>query len=62
MLAEFLPMNREPSIFLESLLTEAKIPCKANLLTRLYDMDELVGSLENQSVYVLVDNPLVTEV
>ncbi|MDR6553500.1 IucA/IucC family protein [Paenibacillus qinlingensis] len=61
-LAEFLPLNREPSIFLQSLLTEAKIPCKANLLTRLYDMDELVGSLENQSVYVLVDNPLVLEV
>lgn len=61
-LEQFLPMNREPSIFLQSLLTEAKIPCKANLLTRLYDMDELVGSLENQSVYVLVDNPLVTEV
>lgn len=61
-LAEFLPMNREPSIFLQSLLTEEKIPCKANLLTRLYDMDELVGSLENQSVYVLVDNPLVLEV
>ncbi|MCM3747844.1 IucA/IucC family siderophore biosynthesis protein [Paenibacillus pasadenensis] len=61
-LEQFLPMNREPSIFLKSLLTEAKIPCKANLLTRLYDMDELVGSLENQSVYVLVDNPLVTEV
>ncbi|KRF07120.1 IucA/IucC family siderophore biosynthesis protein [Paenibacillus sp. Soil766] len=61
-LVEFLPLNREPSIFLQSLLTEAKIPCKANLLTRLYDMDELVGSLENQSVYVLVDNPLVLEV
>ncbi|WP_141335669.1 IucA/IucC family siderophore biosynthesis protein [Paenibacillus sp. tmac-D7] len=61
-LAGFLPMNREPSTFLQSLLAEEKLPCKANLLTRLYDMDELVGSLENQSVYVLVDNPLVLEV
>ncbi|MCA0757535.1 IucA/IucC family siderophore biosynthesis protein [Paenibacillus sp. N4] len=61
-LESFLPLNREPSVFLESLLTEEKLPCKANLLTRLYDLDELVGSLENQSVYVTVDNPLVVEV
>ncbi|WP_281891195.1 IucA/IucC family siderophore biosynthesis protein [Paenibacillus sp. YYML68] len=61
-LEQQLPLQREPSTFLPSLLHESKLPCKANLLTRLYDMDELVGSLENQSVYVLVDNPLVQEV
>ncbi|HZG70903.1 MAG TPA: IucA/IucC family siderophore biosynthesis protein [Chondromyces sp.] len=43
---------------LNSLLNEEKLPCKANLLTRVHDMDELVGSLENQSVYVHVTNPL----
>ncbi|MDQ1914170.1 IucA/IucC family protein [Paenibacillus sp. GD4] len=61
-LKEFEPINRPSSRFLPSLLTEPQLPCKANLLTRLYDMDELVGTLENQSVYVLVENPLVTEV
>ncbi|WP_051251168.1 IucA/IucC family protein [Paenibacillus harenae] len=59
-LEKFLPMNREPSIFLESLLKESSIPCKANLLTRLYDMDELDCPLE-QAVYVPIDNPLVKE-
>ncbi len=39
-----------------------KLPCKSNLLTRLYDMDELVGSLETQSVYVQGENPLKTKV
>ena len=34
------------------------LPCKANFLTRVHDMDELVGSLETQSVYVNVENPL----
>lgn len=61
-LEESLPFNREPSIFLSSLLNHQTLPCKANLLTRLFDMDELVGSLETQSVYVDVKNPLVKEV
>ncbi|MWC29954.1 IucA/IucC family protein [Paenibacillus sp. MMS18-CY102] len=61
-LASFLPVNREPSVFLHSLLNEPTLPCKANLLTRLHDMDELVGSLDTQSVYVQVPNPLVEEV
>ncbi|MFD2922667.1 IucA/IucC family protein [Halobacillus naozhouensis] len=52
----------EPSALLNSLLYEDKLPCKANLLTRFYDMDELTGSLENQSVYTLVDNPLYRKV
>ncbi|MFC3882128.1 IucA/IucC family protein [Bacillus songklensis] len=43
---------------LDSLLYEEKLPCKANLLTRVHDMDELVGSLATQSVYVHVTNPL----
>lgn len=48
-----------PSELIESLLTYQKLPCKANLLTRFHDMDELTGSLETQSVYVQIDNPLV---
>ena len=33
-------------------------PCKANLRTRLNDMDELVGDIAEQSVYVTLPNPL----
>ncbi|MFC9598442.1 IucA/IucC family protein [Peribacillus butanolivorans] len=39
------------------LLYEQELPCKANLLTRFHDMDELVGSLETQSVYTTIENP-----
>ncbi|MCD1258406.1 IucA/IucC family siderophore biosynthesis protein [Paenibacillus athensensis] len=60
-LADFVPMNREPSQFLHTLLHNPTLPCKANLLTRLHDMDELVGAMEAQSVYVEIDNPLVKE-
>ncbi|QTL48488.1 IucA/IucC family protein [Priestia aryabhattai] len=41
-----------------SMLEEKVLPCKANFLTRVHDMDELIGSLETQSVYVNVENPL----
>ncbi|MEJ9210838.1 IucA/IucC family siderophore biosynthesis protein [Bacillus smithii] len=47
---------------IESLLTERELPSKGNLLTRVHDMDELVGSLASQSVYVRVPNPIVAEV
>ena len=57
-LAEF---EREESSLVSSLLTERRLPCKANLLTRFHGMDELTGTLENQSVYSDVPNPLVTE-
>ncbi len=46
------------SELIPSLLSHRKLSCKANLLTRFYDMDELTGSLETQSVYVEIDNPL----
>ncbi|MEC0709018.1 IucA/IucC family protein [Bacillus haynesii] len=45
----------------DSLLRFAELPCKANLLTRFYDMDELTGSLETQSRYTSVNNPLLKE-
>ncbi|MFC6960886.1 IucA/IucC family protein [Halocatena marina] len=53
--------DREASNLLEPLLTSPTIPCKANLLTRFHGMDELEASIENQSVYTEIDNPLVTE-
>ncbi|WP_135852502.1 IucA/IucC family protein [Halorussus salinus] len=54
--------DRDSSSLLDGLLEDETLPCKANLLTRFHDMDELVGSLENQSVYADVDNPIVTAV
>ncbi len=54
--------NGDASTLLHSLLHEEKLPCKANLLTRFHDMDELVGSLESQSVYTFVQNPLLQKV
>ncbi|MFE4141346.1 IucA/IucC family protein [Peribacillus sp. YIM B13472] len=39
------------------LLNARELSCKANLLTRFHDMDELVGSLETQSVYTTIENP-----
>lgn len=42
----------------EALLESATLPCKANLLTRVAGLDELVGPLETQSVYVPIPNPL----
>ncbi|MBW8805530.1 MAG: hypothetical protein JF587_17020 [Catenulisporales bacterium] len=42
----------------EALLDRPTLPCKANLLTRVAGLDELVGPLETQSVYVQIPNPL----
>ncbi|QMU78739.1 siderophore biosynthesis protein [Streptacidiphilus sp. PB12-B1b] len=42
----------------ELLLDAPTLPCKANLLTRLRGLDELVGPVETQSVYVALANPL----
>ncbi len=46
------------STLLQNLLCQSHLRCKANLLTRFHDMDELVGSVSTQSVYVAIDNPL----
>ncbi|MGW7433616.1 IucA/IucC family protein [Streptomyces sp. NPDC054861] len=40
------------------LLEAATLRCKANLLTRLNGLDELVGPVDTQSVYVTITNPL----
>lgn len=43
-----------PALLLES----PTLRCKANLLTRLHGLDELVGPVDTQSVYVTLANPL----
>ncbi|MFE0877489.1 IucA/IucC family protein [Streptomyces smyrnaeus] len=51
--------REEPASPLPALLLESPtLRCKANLLTRLHGMDELVGPVDTQSVYVTLVNPL----
>ncbi len=50
--------GRYPASLLDRLLDDDRWPCKANLLTRAHDMDELVGDISTQSVYVTLPNPL----
>ncbi|MGP4114174.1 IucA/IucC family protein [Streptomyces sp. 4N509B] len=40
------------------LLESPTLRCKANLLTRIHGLDELVGPVDGQSVYVTIRNPL----
>lgn len=56
-LDRFQTVNTGESKLLEN-LRQPKLRGKANLLTRFHDMDELVGSVATQSVYVEIDNPL----
>ncbi|WP_116949451.1 IucA/IucC family protein [Jiangella endophytica] len=51
--------GRYPATLLDRLLDDERWPCKANLLTRAHDMDELVGDISTQSVYVTLPNPLL---
>ncbi|MFK4273836.1 ferric iron reductase, partial [Streptomyces milbemycinicus] len=44
------------------LLETPTLRCKANLLTRLRGLDELVGPVDTQSVYVTIANPLAMSV
>lgn len=50
--------GRYPATLLDRLLDDEIWPLKANLLTRAQDMDELVGDISTQSVYVTTPNPL----
>ncbi|NUR00770.1 MAG: iron transporter [Streptomyces sp.] len=54
----FLSAATGRSTFPERLLDSTELRCKANLLTRLHGMDELVGPVDTQSVYVTLRNPL----
>ncbi|WP_173019449.1 IucA/IucC family protein [Streptomyces alkaliphilus] len=51
--------DRPASTTARRLLELDPLPCKANLLTRVHDMDELEGPVDGQSVYVPWRNPLV---
>ncbi|ELY65183.1 IucA/IucC family protein [Natrinema versiforme] len=52
--------DRPGTSILDPLLESATVPCKANLLTRFRGLDELdAPSLDEQSVYADVRNPLV---
>jgi siderophore synthetase component len=44
--------------FVNTLLDAPELPSKGNLLTRVAGLDELVGPVETQSVYVRIPNPL----
>jgi siderophore synthetase component len=50
--------GRYPATLLDRLLDAPTWPCKANLLTRMNDLDELAGDFASQSVYVTIPNPL----
>ncbi|MEU6393432.1 IucA/IucC family protein [Streptomyces sp. NPDC046939] len=50
--------NRLRSPLPSRLLDSPKLRCKANLLTRLHGLDELVGPVDTQSVYITLTNPL----
>ncbi|MGG7613554.1 IucA/IucC family protein, partial [Streptomyces sp. ZG43] len=52
------PVSPLPGLLLDSPV----LRCKANLLTRLHGLDELVGPVDTQSVYVTIANPLHTAV
>ncbi|WP_408649064.1 IucA/IucC family protein [Streptomyces poriticola] len=50
--------GRAPGSLPALLLDSPVLRCKANLLTRLRGLDELVGPVDTQSVYVTIANPL----
>jgi len=56
-LDEFDVMDTTDSCLLEH-LRQRTLRGKANLLTRFHNLDELVGSVATQSVYVEIENPL----
>ncbi|MYW05856.1 IucA/IucC family protein [Streptomyces sp. SID3343] len=55
--AALAPWAEEPGAA-RTLLTDPRPRCKANLMTRLHGLDELVGPVATQSVYVHIRNPL----
>jgi len=55
------PDEVQGTVMVQRLLTSPTLRCKSNLLTRIAGMDELVGPVASQSVYVDVANPLVKQ-
>lgn len=47
---------RYPLDMIDHLQNNERLPCKSNLLTQLFNMDELVGDIATQSVYVDIEN------
>ena len=47
---------RYPTTMIAQLKSLSRLPCKGNLLTQLFNMDELVGDIATQSVYVSLPN------
>ncbi|MNW43719.1 N(2)-citryl-N(6)-acetyl-N(6)-hydroxylysine synthase [compost metagenome] len=60
-LESLIPESRKNTGLLQRWLYSPSLRCKANLLTRLYDIDELESELE-QAVYVSISNPLFEEI
>ncbi|MFC4035090.1 IucA/IucC family protein [Streptomyces polygonati] len=54
----FLTSDHQGSSLPGRLLHSTQLRCKANLLTRLQGLDELVGPVDSQSVYITLPNPL----
>ncbi len=52
--------HRYPASLLDQVLDPERLPCKGNLSTRARNMDELIGDIATQSVYVTMPNPLAT--
>lgn len=50
--------GRYPLTLVDRLLDDERWPCKGNLRTRFGGLDELVGDIATQSVYVTIPNPL----
>ncbi|MCH2205753.1 MAG: hypothetical protein MK132_07770 [Lentisphaerales bacterium] len=48
--------------FLKGILWEPTLSCKANMLTRIREIDELEADVANQSVYIELPNPLFSDV
>lgn len=59
-LADLAEHEPAESTFTTALLEEPRIPAKGNLRTRFEGRDELAASLEEESVYIGIENPLVT--
>lgn len=51
---------KEKSKYLNGLLNSPTLPIKDNLATKLFDLDELTASLEEQSIYSNIPNPFLT--
>ena len=51
---------KEKTAYLSLLLNSPTLPTKDNMATKLFDLDELTASLEEQSVYSNISNPFLT--